>query len=153
MEKDKKIVCITKSAAQTKNLGLLLAKTILESGPRDHALVLALRGNLGAGKTHFAQGFARGLGIGTTINSPTFVILKRYLLGGGKFKMFYHVDCYRLGSANDLEQIGIAAVLADPANIVAIEWPDIVNDKSSKNFLDIDFETIGTNQRRIIIGF
>jgi len=151
--KNKKTTYISDGAGQTKKLGLLLAKTILDAGAGKKAFVLALRGDLGAGKTQFVQGFAKGLGIEETINSPTFVILKRYPFAGGGFKTFYHIDCYRLESGKDLEQLESAKIFADPANIVAIEWPDVAGNVLPKGCLGLDFEVIGEKQRRIAIGF
>jgi tRNA threonylcarbamoyladenosine biosynthesis protein TsaE len=155
MAKNKKLSYITKSPDQTKELGAILAKTVLEGGPRRRAFVLALRGDLGAGKTQLVQGFAKGLGIKGTVNSPTFVIFKKYPIGeiGRGFKTFYHIDCYRLGAAEDLEVLGIADIFADPGNIVAIEWPDIAKANLRKNFLKIDLEVAGDDDRRVVVEF
>ena len=152
--KNEKIIYVTKSSAQTKKLGFLLAKTILENGSGRQARVLALRGALGAGKTNFTQGFAQGLGVEETINSPTFVILRKYPLAKncGNFKMFYHIDCYRLDSDKDLRQLGIEDISKDPANIVAVEWPDIAKALFPKKILTIEFETLSANERRIAIS-
>jgi tRNA threonylcarbamoyladenosine biosynthesis protein TsaE len=154
MAKSKKMVYIAKSAAQTKKLGVLLAKTILANGPGKRALVLALAGDLGAGKTQFVQGFAKGLGIKETVGSPTFVILKRYLLAVGKFKTFktfYHIDCYRLKSGKDLGPLGISGILANPENIVAVEWPDVINNLPAQDIIFLSFEIFGLNNRKISI--
>jgi len=75
-KKKKKLIYATNSPAKTSRLGGMLAKTILESGKGDRARVLLLRGDLGAGKTQFTQGFAKGLGVRETVNSPTFIIMK-----------------------------------------------------------------------------
>ena len=130
-----------------------MAKTILETGEGECARVLALVGNLGAGKTNFVQGFAKGLGVKETINSPTFVILRKYPLAKscGSFKTFYHIDCYRLGSVAELSQLRIENILKDPANIIAIEWPEIVKQILPKGFLAIDFKSLGGNGRRISV--
>ncbi|MFA6376791.1 MAG: tRNA (adenosine(37)-N6)-threonylcarbamoyltransferase complex ATPase subunit type 1 TsaE [Candidatus Paceibacterota bacterium] len=151
MAKSKKIIYIAKSPAETKKLGFLLAKSVLEGEKRRRALVLALAGELGAGKTNFIQGFAGGLGIKGTVNSPTFVILKKYPLEGSSvIKTFYHIDCYRLGSKSDLEQLGVEKILTDSASIIAIEWPQIARDILPKGILKINFEVMGTGSRRII---
>jgi tRNA threonylcarbamoyladenosine biosynthesis protein TsaE len=152
--KNEKIIYVTKIPAQTKKLGFLLAQAILENGSGNQARVLALRGDLGAGKTNFTQGFAQGLGVKETINSPTFVILRKYDLekNYGNFKMFYHIDCYRLDSDKDLLQLGIEDISKDPANIVAVEWPDIAKAFFPKKILTIEFETLGANERRIAIS-
>jgi len=147
---NKRIVYITTSPSQTKKLGGLLAKAILENRPGRRGRVLALAGDLGAGKTNFIQRFAKGLGLKGAINSPTFVILKKYPLERcGGFKTFYHIDCYRLASGTDLAQMGVAAILRDPADIVAVEWPEIVKDVLPEDILKINFKVAGANQRRI----
>jgi len=136
---------------ETKKLGFLLAKAVLESGKRRRALVFTLAGELGAGKTNFIQGFAAGLGIEGTVNSPTFVILKKYPLENLKnIKTFYHIDCYRLGSESDLAQLGVEKILADPANVVAIEWPEIAKNVLPRDALSINFEVFGNDSRRIV---
>ncbi|MFH1188935.1 MAG: tRNA (adenosine(37)-N6)-threonylcarbamoyltransferase complex ATPase subunit type 1 TsaE, partial [bacterium] len=81
---------ITKNDRETRRAGELLAQEIKKT-----PLVIALEGDLGAGKTTFIQGIAKGLGIQEQITSPTFVIMKKYPINGG---FFYHLDCYRLNS-------------------------------------------------------
>ncbi len=133
-------------------MGAALARKILETGPGGKARVLALRGGLGAGKTNFVQGFAKELGLKDRISSPTFVILKKYsLTGRGRFKTFYHIDCYRLNSEKDLAVLGIAGILADPANIVAVEWPEIIGGLMPKEAVGVDFELVSRQKRRITI--
>ncbi|MFZ3074305.1 MAG: tRNA (adenosine(37)-N6)-threonylcarbamoyltransferase complex ATPase subunit type 1 TsaE [Minisyncoccales bacterium] len=146
----KQLIYITGSVGQTRKLGALLAKAILANAAGKSARVLALSGNLGAGKTHFAQGFAFGLGIKGTIGSPTFAIMKKYPLGNqGDFKTFYHIDCYRLESGDDLRPLGIENILSGPNNIIAIEWPRIAQAILPKGILKITFEVISENKRRI----
>ena len=86
---------LTKSPGQTKKLGQSLAKTLLRNRFRGKAIVLGLRGGLGGGKTTFLQGFAKGLGIGSRILSPTFIIVRRT-------GHFYHIDCYRIQKPQEL---------------------------------------------------
>jgi len=145
------IIYITESPGQTKKLGELLARTIAVGGAGKRARVLALRGDLGAGKTNFTQGLAAGLGIGATVNSPTFAIMKKYpLKDGNGFKTFYHIDCYRLESAADLAVLGVAEILNNSENIIAIEWPEVVKEILPKDILKINFEVVAENNRRII---
>jgi tRNA threonylcarbamoyladenosine biosynthesis protein TsaE len=82
---------ITHSAAQTQELAVHFAERILDKGPSKTALVLALSGDLGAGKTTFLQGFARALGIEEVVNSPTFVVMKSFKIQDQNFKKFYHI--------------------------------------------------------------
>ena len=148
---EKPIIYITKTPAQTKRLGFLLARGILNFS-KERAPVLALRGDLGAGKTQFAKGFAQGLGIKETVNSPTFVILRRYRVDSSAYKTFYHIDLYRLGSERDLENLGISEIIANPENIVIIEWPEVAAKMLSGATLNLDFKTAGKNGRQIEIS-
>jgi len=111
--------------------------------PRDSALVLALSGELGAGKTTFLQGFARGLGIAEVVNSPTFVIMKKFEIVRSptphNFKNFYHFDLYRLEDQKDFEFFNSKEILADPKNIVAIEWPKKIASMLPKEVISINF--------------
>ena len=91
---------VTNSPAETEALGQHLAETLQ---PGD---VIAYTGDLGAGKTAFTRGLARGLGITERITSPTFTIVNEYL--GGRLPLF-HFDMYRLGSSEELYEIGGAA--------------------------------------------
>ena len=82
--------------------------------------VLALCGELGAGKTHFTQGLARGLGIDpSAVTSPTFTLVHEY--GGGRLPL-YHFDFYRLESAEEALAIGWEEYLDDPCGVVLVEW-------------------------------
>jgi len=132
----------TKGAEETQKLGKELAEKILKQGPKSQAMVLALCGNLGGGKTTFLQGFAKGLGIKDKILSPTFVIMKR-------FKNFYHVDCYRLNSERDAAELGLKEIIANPNNIVAIEWPERIKKLIPKSAMKISFKLIDETTREI----
>ncbi|MBI2038473.1 MAG: tRNA (adenosine(37)-N6)-threonylcarbamoyltransferase complex ATPase subunit type 1 TsaE [Candidatus Nealsonbacteria bacterium] len=134
---------ISKSTEETQKIAKLLAKKILKFPPRG-AAVLALVGNLGSGKTCFLQGFARGLGIKEKINSPTFVIMKR-------FKNFYHFDCYRISKSKDILDLGFKNILENTKNIVAIEWADKIKKIIPKDARWIKFEILGQNKRKIVI--
>jgi len=96
--------------------------------------ILALVGELGAGKTTFTQGLAIGLKIKGKITSPTFVIMNEYPVAprkrAGNYKLkilnfkLLHLDAYRLKDEKDLSALGVAELLNDPNNIVVIEWAD-----------------------------
>ena len=88
---ERQLILETESVAQTQALGVRLASR-LHSGD-----VLALAGELGAGKTAFTQGLARGMGITAAVTSPTFVLINRYLVPDGR--VLQHADCYRLADA------------------------------------------------------
>ncbi|MDD5527916.1 MAG: tRNA (adenosine(37)-N6)-threonylcarbamoyltransferase complex ATPase subunit type 1 TsaE [Patescibacteria group bacterium] len=87
--------------------------------------VYALSGNLGAGKTVFARGFAGGLGVKRNVNSPTFVLMKIYPVKKNKsIKHLCHIDAYRLKSARDLAAIGVADYLGQKDSVCLVEWPE-----------------------------
>ena len=101
----------------------LVARLSPRSG---RATVIALSGDLGAGKTTFAQGVARALGVEETVTSPTFVIEKVYELEGQKWMRLIHIDAYRLKSAHELEVLGWHGMAREPGNLILIEWPEMV---------------------------
>ena len=121
-------VFISRSSAETKKFAEKLAKQIAnrkaQSAHRTHALVLALVGELGSGKTTFVQGFFKGLGIKKRALSPTFIIVRRFALRDSRFAHVYHVDAYRIKKPKELLKIGFKEILSDPKNIVLIEWAD-----------------------------
>jgi len=146
-----KIENITKSAQQTKDLGKNLALDILNgkiANSSDGAFVLALRGELGGGKTTFLQGFAKGLGIQEKILSPTFVIMKRFEIS--KYRNFYHIDCYRIKNAKDIQELGLKEIFSNPKNIVAIEWAERIKDILPKQALQIEFQVGKGLDNRVI---
>ncbi|TSA51919.1 MAG: tRNA (adenosine(37)-N6)-threonylcarbamoyltransferase complex ATPase subunit type 1 TsaE [Planctomycetaceae bacterium] len=142
---------ITKSPNQTKKLGKLLAKEVLESRPLKRGFVLGLKGDLGGGKTTFLQGFAKGLGVKDKITSPTFVILKRFKLGRPRPGYFVHIDCYRIREAKEILRLGFKEIIADPKNIVAIEWAERVKKILPRNTVWIKFDFINKNTRKIVV--
>lgn len=90
---------------------------------RRGALIIALTGDLGAGKTTFVQGFLKGLGAKGRAASPTFVIMRRHAIPGRKGGA-YHIDAYRLKKPADLAALGFDGIAADPGNIILIEWAE-----------------------------
>ncbi len=107
---------ISKNQIETEKIGQDLAQEYLYSGG-----VIFLTGDLGAGKTAFVRGFAKGLGITRTISSPTFVFLKIY-------DRLYHLDLYRLENPSQFEMLGVREIIeSDPKKIFIIEWPDKAN--------------------------
>lgn len=128
---------ITKDFQETQNLGISLAQAILREGLQKQAVVLAMHGDLGSGKTTFLQGFAKGLGIAQVVNSPTFVIMKKFEIENAEFKYLYHFDLYRLEDEKDLEFLAIPELVKDPKNIIAIEWPEKIVSKLNQPIINI----------------
>jgi tRNA threonylcarbamoyladenosine biosynthesis protein TsaE len=90
------------------------------------ATVVTLSGELGAGKTTFAQALARELGVEEAVTSPTFVIEKVYRLKGQRWQRLIHIDAYRLRFAKELAVLGWDQLLADPGDLIVLEWPEKV---------------------------
>ena len=129
---------------ETEQIAIDLVKN-LSSGA-----VLALAGNLGAGKTVFVKGLAKALGIEDRVNSPTFVLLKVYNTNHPRIKRLIHVDCYRLEGQEDLQDIGLTDFLDDPANLVVIEWADrISNLPAGTKRIEITY--LEGDKRKIVI--
>lgn len=97
--------------------------------PRDtQATVIALEGDLGAGKTTFTQAVAQALGVKDEVISPTFIIQKVYALEGQAFKRLVHIDAYRLEASRELAVLGWDELLRDREVLVCLEWPERVAD-------------------------
>lgn len=153
---------ITKTPKETQKVAKILAREILNLEGRKKALVIALNGELGAGKTTFTQGFVAGLGVKEEISSPTFLIMKRielhkHLLKSKnrnlKIKYLYHLDCYRLKNEKDLVDLGMKEILAEPENIVLMEWAEMVKKILPKDAIKINFKHISRKERELEIGF
>jgi tRNA threonylcarbamoyladenosine biosynthesis protein TsaE len=111
---------------------------------------LALVGELGSGKTHFAKGVAEGLGAAAAreVTSPSFVLCREYLDGR---LPFYHLDAYRLSGARDLEGIGAEEML-EGDGVAALEWADRAPEILPKDHLEIRFEVTGDSARRLTLA-
>lgn len=137
---------ITNSPKKTQELGEKISIDLKPGG------ILALSGELGSGKTTFIQGLARGLGIKKRIVSPTFVFIRQYSLDNKPLtKALYHVDLYRIDKALDARGLGLEEIFADPEAIVVIEWADRIKEILPKKRIDINFEYLTGDQRRIKI--
>jgi tRNA threonylcarbamoyladenosine biosynthesis protein TsaE len=120
----------------------------LASGILKTAAVFALQGDLGAGKTTFTQGFLKGLGSKKRATSPTFVLMRRHALGGGrsadtaqkKFKNVFHIDAYRLKGPGHLAALDLGVILNEPRNIILIEWPEQAKKFLPKNTIWVKFK-------------
>lgn len=120
--------------------------------PKETATVIALHGDLGAGKTTFTQFLARALGVTQSLNSPTFVLMKRYPLEAQPFDNLFHVDAYRLDNADDLRKLDFESVLAEPKNLVVIEWPERVADLIPDTAQKLNFTFINETTREVNYG-
>jgi tRNA threonylcarbamoyladenosine biosynthesis protein TsaE len=110
------------SAEDTAEVATAVARMLPISNAR--ATVLTLEGELGAGKTTFTQALARALGVTDTVTSPTFVVMKRYPLVHDSWSTLIHIDLYRLEDEAELAPLRIREDMADPRNLIVIEWPE-----------------------------
>jgi len=138
----------TANAHQTQEAGEEFAHKIQSGG------VVCLSGHLGAGKTTFTQGVARGLGINQNIISPTFILMRRYQLPVTSHqqlatKYLCHIDLYRLDSIDEVKGLGIEEILADSDNIVLIEWPEKIAPLLPRRRWEVQLETLSENSRKI----
>lgn len=158
---------ITKSAAGTRRVAAQLARQVLARGPLPHsAAVIALTGELGGGKTTFVQGFLKALGVKEKILSPTFVILKIFMIhnlprllaslklwrsGPARqgFKNAIHVDAYRLRDEKEILSLGWEEIVKKNQNIVIVEWAERIKKILPKNYIHISFEFVDEKTRKI----
>ncbi|MEX2532382.1 MAG: tRNA (adenosine(37)-N6)-threonylcarbamoyltransferase complex ATPase subunit type 1 TsaE [Nitriliruptoraceae bacterium] len=136
-----RLTAIIASAEQMQNFGVALSQ-LLQPGD-----VVALNGDLGAGKTCVVQGLARGLGVQAAVTSPTFVLMRQY---EGRIPLV-HVDVYRLTALSDVNDLG-DDVLADDC-ITAIEWGEAIRSLLGDTFLEIDITVAPSEiepERRIV---
>jgi len=152
---------ITHSAEETRALGAALAR---ETKPGS---ILALRGDLGAGKTTFVQGFLEALGAEKPYVSPTFVIMKEYDLpetlrvsmraglaepSENSIRRVYHVDAYRMDDPEEIEKLGFAEWCEDGEGIVIVEWPEKIAPLLPPTVKTISFTWLSDTDREIVIG-
>ena len=131
---------ITGSPEETEAVGAALGRVLTPGS------VVAYRGDLGAGKTAFTRGLARGLGCTDTVTSPTYTTVNEYL--SGRIPLF-HFDMYRLRSSDDLWDIGWEDYL-ERGGVCAVEWSENVAD-AMENAVTVNLEKLGENTRRITI--
>ncbi len=131
---------LSNSPAETEAIGAALAQDLAPG------TVIAYTGDLGAGKTAFTRGLARGLGYLEPVTSPTYTVVNEYL--GGRLPLF-HFDMYRLGSAEDLWDIGWEDYL-DRGGICAVEWSENVAD-ALENPIFVHIEKTGDESRKITV--
>ena len=134
-----------------------LAGELLKKLKKDQqATIVTLAGDLGSGKTAFTQRVGKILGIKAKITSPTFVIEKKYKLppagrGGIStgYKQLIHIDAYRLNSGRDLLLLGWDEIMANPDNLILLEWPERVKDIIPADVYKISFKFVDDSSREI----
>lgn len=144
------MIYISKNIGDTEKIAKDFIKTkarrVLDTR---RAFVVGLYGDLGAGKTAFVQAVGKILNIKRKINSPTFVVMKRYSLGkASRFKNLFHLDAYRLKNEKELLHLGWGEIIADPQNIIFIEWPENVKKAMPKKHFKIKIANIKEGYRK-----
>ena len=112
--------------------------------------ILALHGDLGAGKTTFSQGFAKALGLNNRIQSPTFNIIRQYPIPESK-GVFNHLDLYRLTGGADLKSLELSEVFTETDSSTLIEWPEKILDELPEHTIHLYFTQTGEDVREITI--
>jgi len=138
---------ISKSPEETKKIAGKIVSNLKAGG------VIALFGELGSGKTTFAQGLAEGLGIKERIISPTFVLVREHRIKNyeSRIRKLYHIDLYRVESESELGSIGFREILSNPENIVLIEWAEKAQHVLPEKRIEVHMEHIGEFQRKLRI--
>ena len=125
-----------------------LAKKVLSQlhAQKTRATLITLSGDLGAGKTTFVQALAGELGITETIQSPTYVLMKKYEIRGRPFKAFIHIDAYRLKDATEFLALKPEDFFVDPEILVALEWPEMVEGALQKPDISLKLSSDGAKE-------
>ena len=139
---------LSHSTEETKKFAAEFINNLSKSRPAG-AVIICLSGNLGAGKTTFAQACAKVLGITDRVTSPTFVLIKTYNLQLTTFNKLVHIDAYRLKSGEELEKLGWDEIISDPRNLIFIEWPENVAGIIPSDAVRLKFDFINENTRKI----
>jgi tRNA threonylcarbamoyladenosine biosynthesis protein TsaE len=144
--KEKQTKFLSKSEKQTRKIGEDLGSKLKKGG------IIALHGNLGAGKTVFVKGIARGLGIKDHITSPTFIFWRAYNISKNRLRHFCHVDLYRLPKPGALLNIGIEEYWERDDAVCLIEWAERAKHlPKSKLIYSVKISIIDQNTREIVI--
>ena len=133
---------ITKSPEETKEFAKVLAgEWIQVNKTKNSNWLVCLYGDLGGGKTTFVQGLADELGIKEMVNSPTFLIMKKYNSSKKTNKKYnlYHFDCYRISDYKEILNLGWEEVIGGENNIIVVEWPEEIEEILPKKRLNLKY--------------
>lgn len=134
---------LSRSTEETKELARGVARKLKPGN------VLALYGDLGSGKTTFTSYLVHFLGIDRRVQSPTFVILRKYPGGKGDILTVNHIDLYRMQSKEELEDLGLEEIFEESDAIAVIEWPELAEDLLPKDVIKIHFKYVDEDERKI----
>lgn len=147
---------LSKSLADTRGAALEFLRHMAKRRSKTSATVVVFSGNLGAGKTAFAKELARSLGVRERVVSPTFVLMRIYPIppAGRRaygFSRLVHIDAYRLERPEELETIGFAEAVADPGNLVVVEWGERFARRLPRGYRRLHFTFVDEGTRRIML--
>ena len=124
-------------------------RTLIDSlQPKESATIIALTGDLGAGKTTFVQNVATLLGVSEVVVSPTFVIMKQYATTHSQFNSLVHIDAYRIENETEIAPLGLSELLGDANTIICIEWPEHCSSIIPEDAIRLSFE--GLEEKRSV---
>ncbi|HVX86742.1 MAG TPA: tRNA (adenosine(37)-N6)-threonylcarbamoyltransferase complex ATPase subunit type 1 TsaE [Phycisphaerae bacterium] len=143
---------VSRSAAETEGVGEAVGRAMRAWGG-EGVVCVALRGGLGAGKTQFARGLARGAGVADMglVSSPTYVLMNEYRAVAGGLTV-WHFDAYRVGGADDFAALGFEELLGgeNGPGMVAVEWPERVEELLPADRLEVEMERGDEESERLI---
>lgn len=134
---------VTGSEAETEAVAARVAEAAAPG------TVIALVGDLGAGKTVFTRGFARALGIKEAVSSPTYTIIQEYRTPEGRD--FFHLDLYRISDEYSALGFGVDEYLDDPAAYVLVEWPERISGIMPPDAVTVRIRHLGGDRREITV--
>ncbi len=132
----------------------LAEEALRELKPQETATLLALHGELGAGKTTFTQALAKALGIADYVVSPTFVVMRRYPIPSHpRFEELFHIDAYRIETLDELEPLRFSELIVDPRNLICIEWAGKIESPVLDPAYHLTFELVDGGVRKVTYGY
>lgn len=138
----------TNNPEQTQRTACEIIEMLIEQNVR----VVGLYGDLGAGKTQFVKGVARCLGVEQVVNSPTFLIMKKYPTNRPNIPFLYHFDCYRIESTHEMSLFNFNDIIQKNNSLVLVEWADKIENLLPQSTAKIQFEVTGEKERKLRVG-
>lgn len=145
------LTCMKVSLNEMEQLAMDVVASLAPLSKTAH--LVALSGNLGAGKTTFVQHLARTLGVVEQITSPTFVLMKQYGLTGQRFSQLVHIDAYRIESLDELQPLRFNELVADPTNLILVEWPEHIAGALPQTYTTIALSVVSPDEREVTISY